>query len=134
MPAQTVIQIRRDTGANWTTANPVLASGEIGFETDTNQIKVGNGTLTWTALPYASGAGGASVEVSTTAPASPEEGDVWYNSTEGRAYIYYDNFWVDLNPGIKGDDGADGQVLANIDGGTPSTIYTGISPIDAGGV
>jgi len=46
------IQIRRDTAANWTSANPVLLIGEIGFETDTRTFKVGNGTDNWTALPY----------------------------------------------------------------------------------
>ena len=30
------VQLRRDTAANWTSANPVLASGEMGFESDTN--------------------------------------------------------------------------------------------------
>lgn len=48
----TVIQIRRGTAAQWTTANPVLASGEMGLETDTKEFKFGDGTTTWTALPY----------------------------------------------------------------------------------
>jgi hypothetical protein len=56
MPAQTVIQIRRDTAANWTSTNPTLASGEIGFETNTNKLKIGNGSTAWTSLAYASGA------------------------------------------------------------------------------
>lgn len=112
MPVQTVIKVRRDIAANWTSVNPVLESGEIGFETDTNQLKIGDGVLTWTALTYASGAGGASVEISATAPASPEEGDVWYNSSEGRAYIYYDSFWVDLNPGVAGPAGPTGATGA----------------------
>jgi hypothetical protein len=46
------MQVRRDTAANWITVNPVLASGEIGYETDTGYLKVGNGTSAWTALPY----------------------------------------------------------------------------------
>jgi hypothetical protein len=46
------IQLRRDTAANWTTANPVLAQGEPGVELDTNKWKIGNGTSTWTALSY----------------------------------------------------------------------------------
>ena len=46
------IQIRRGTAAQWTTANPVLASGEIGFETDTNKFKIGDGTTAWTNLDY----------------------------------------------------------------------------------
>ena len=56
MPVQTKIQIRRDTAANWTSTNPTLASGEIGFETNTNKLKIGNGSTAWTSLAYASGA------------------------------------------------------------------------------
>jgi hypothetical protein len=56
MPVQTKIQIRRDTAANWTSTNPTLASGEIGFETDTNKLKIGTGSTAWTSLVYASGA------------------------------------------------------------------------------
>ena len=44
------IQLRRDTAANWTSNNPVLRQGEIGIETDTYQMKVGNGTSTWTQI------------------------------------------------------------------------------------
>lgn len=55
MPRINNIQVRRDTAANWTSVNPVLAAGEMGFETDTNKFKFGNGTSTWTALPYAVG-------------------------------------------------------------------------------
>ncbi len=52
MPAQTVIQPRRGTAAAWTTANPVLASGEMGFETDTEKYKLGDGATAWNSLPY----------------------------------------------------------------------------------
>jgi hypothetical protein len=44
------IQIRRDTAANWVSANPTLRAGEIGIETDTLKMKVGNGSSTWTQL------------------------------------------------------------------------------------
>lgn len=46
------IQVRRDTAANWTAANPTLLAGERGFETDTGKEKVGTGAAAWTALPY----------------------------------------------------------------------------------
>lgn len=46
------IQVRRDTAANWTTTNPVLAAGEPALETDTGRRKTGDGTAAWTALPY----------------------------------------------------------------------------------
>jgi hypothetical protein len=46
------IQVRRDTSLNWTTTNPVLSQGEIGFELDTNLIKIGNGSDIWSDLDY----------------------------------------------------------------------------------
>lgn len=46
------IQVRRDTAANWTSANPVLAAGEPALETDTGRRKTGDGATAWTALPY----------------------------------------------------------------------------------
>lgn len=48
----TQIQFRRDTAANWTAANPTLAVGEMGVETNTGQFKVGNGSTAWNSLPY----------------------------------------------------------------------------------
>jgi hypothetical protein len=52
--SSTRIQIRRDTATNWHNVNPQLASGEIGFETDTGKFKIGNGTNIWRTLEYAS--------------------------------------------------------------------------------
>jgi len=52
-----LIKIRRDTAANWTTVNPTLAAGEPGLETDTLKVKYGNGTTAWTGLAYAGGTG-----------------------------------------------------------------------------
>jgi hypothetical protein len=46
------IKLRRDTAANWTQVNPVLASGEPGVETDTGNFKIGNNSSTWTQLDY----------------------------------------------------------------------------------
>ena len=46
------MQQRRGTAAQWTAANPVLGAGEIGFETDTNKFKVGNGSTAYTSLTY----------------------------------------------------------------------------------
>ena len=48
-----IMQQRRDTAANWTSSNPTLASGELGLETDTGKIKIGNGSTAWTSLSYA---------------------------------------------------------------------------------
>ena len=48
----TRMQQRRGTAAQWTAANPTLAAGEIGFETDTNKFKLGNGSSAWASLGY----------------------------------------------------------------------------------
>lgn len=48
----TRIQIRRDTATNWSSANTVLAQGEMALETDTMKMKVGDGTTAWGALDY----------------------------------------------------------------------------------
>ena len=52
MPVVTQIQNRRGTAAQWTAANPVLAAGEFGVETDTNKAKIGNGSTAWNSLSY----------------------------------------------------------------------------------
>jgi hypothetical protein len=49
------IQVRRGTASQWTSANPTLAAGEIGFESDTFKIKIGNGSTAWNSLQYAAG-------------------------------------------------------------------------------
>jgi hypothetical protein len=46
------IQVRRGTASEWTSANPTLAAGEMGVETDTRKIKVGTGNTAWTSLAY----------------------------------------------------------------------------------
>lgn len=48
-----LIQPRRDTAANWTSVNPVLAQGELGLELDTGLTKYGDGTTAWASLSYA---------------------------------------------------------------------------------
>lgn len=48
------IQNRRGTAAEWTAANPTLAAGEIGFETDTAKFKIGTGSTEWDDLVYSS--------------------------------------------------------------------------------
>ena len=52
MAVVTQIQIRRGTAAQWTSANPTLAAGEFGYETDTGKAKIGNGSTAWSSLSY----------------------------------------------------------------------------------
>ena len=43
--------------------------------------------------------------VRETPPPNPVEGLVWYNTTNGRAYVYYDSAWVEYSPGFAGPRG-----------------------------
>lgn len=74
----TQIQFRRDTSANWTSANPTLAQGELGLETDTSKYKIGDGTTAWTSLAYGSLSGevgslGFSNQGASTTPSTPTD-------------------------------------------------------------
>jgi len=52
---------RRDTAANWTSSNPTLEAGEIGFESDTAKLKIGPGA--WNSLAYIGGGGDSSPQI-----------------------------------------------------------------------
>lgn len=53
-----IIQIRRDTASNWSSANPTLAQGELGLETDTLKVKAGDGSTAWNSASYLIDTGG----------------------------------------------------------------------------
>lgn len=46
------LQFRRGTSSEWTSANPTLAAGELGLETNTSLFKIGNGSTAWNSLGY----------------------------------------------------------------------------------
>lgn len=66
----TRMQQRRGTAQQWTTANPTLGAGEIGFETDTNKFKIGNGSSNWAALSYFANTAGLEALLNDGAPAA----------------------------------------------------------------
>ena len=51
--------------------------------------------------------GGGSITVGDTPPTTPApvEGDLWYNSTDGSTYVYYDSFWVETSSAYAGPTG-----------------------------
>ena len=64
------IQLRRDTAENWTSINPILAEGEIGYETTGfKRMKVGDGRTRWAALAYFNV--GPTGKLGTTGPIGP---------------------------------------------------------------
>lgn len=57
----TKIQLRRDSAADWTAENPILAEGEVGLESDTGRAKFGDGVTAWNSLSYRFESGGGTV-------------------------------------------------------------------------
>jgi len=107
------IQQRIDTASNWTTANPTLLAGEVGWESDTKKYKIGTGSTAWASLAYAPGSGGytagtgvsisasnvitaSAVALTTVQTAANEtahlalttqEGDIVVRSDENKSYV-----------------------------------------------
>lgn len=89
------VLLRRDTSANWTSTNPTLAAGELGAESNTGRLKLGDGSTAWNSLAYLGGVtsvnGSTGVVVlnlddvnNVTAP-SPSNGD--YLRWNGTAWV-----------------------------------------------
>lgn len=74
--------------------------------------------------------GGASMEsttaISDSPPASPSEGDLWFESDTARLFVYYDSSWVEVSSsaGPKGDTG-DGIVTGSVQMYAGSTAPAG---------
>lgn len=52
-------QFRRGTASEWSSANPILAAGEVGVDTTQSKFKIGDGTTPWNSLAFATGSAGA---------------------------------------------------------------------------
>jgi hypothetical protein len=121
------IKLRRDTAANWTQVNPVLASGEPGVETDTGNFKIGNNSSTWTQLDYFYvGATGGNGTPGATGPQGETglTGDIGATGPQGDQGIQGETGATGPQ-GIPGNDGAPG---ANTSGAS-QTVYYGYTKI-----
>lgn len=79
---------RIDTRSNWAARNPILLPGELGFESDTNNQKIGNGVEQWNKLHYY-GSPGHWGEFSSTANQSASANtptEVTYNNTDAAGH------------------------------------------------
>lgn len=92
------IRHRRATKSQWTAANPVLGAGEIGYEIDTNKLKVGNGLAAWDTLTYfvdeatlnatyARTDAVPTIIISDTAPVDPAVGTIWFGPYVGNEVV-----------------------------------------------
>ena len=69
----TKIQLRRDTLVNFTSKNPILAEGELAYETDTKKLKIGDGTTAYNSLAYFT-TGGGTTDITASLPLVLNEG------------------------------------------------------------
>ena len=76
------LQFRRGTAAQWATANPTLAAGEMGIETDTSKLKIGDGITLWNSLAYG-GLAGPTGSTGPTGAASTETGPTGATGSTG---------------------------------------------------
>jgi hypothetical protein len=121
-------------------------TGQSIFETDTES------SFIWDGSAWMPGGGGGSIEISATAPSSPGEGDLWWDSDNGNLYIYYDDGtsqqWVAANgpqvfvgttapPGYQGQlwfDSTQGKTYIYYDDGTSSQWVSAIGGSLSGNV
>jgi hypothetical protein len=114
------IQIRRGTAANWTSANPTLAEGELGYETDTGKLKAGDGSTAWTSLSYISGTGGSGGDlVDDTTPQLGGDLDV-----NGNAIVSVSNGDIAITPNGTGSIILDGLTWPSADGTANQVLKT----------
>jgi hypothetical protein len=117
-------QFRRDTTTNWTSANPVLASGELGLDTDEMLFKMGDGTTAWADLDYVGGVGPQGDPGDTGAQGDP--GLSAYDVAVANGYTGTESDWLDSLVGPAGTltDGDYGDVTVS-GTGTALTIENG---------
>ena len=128
MPSQ--IQFRRDTAANWTSCDPTLKSGELGYVTDTNQFKIGDGATAWSTLTYY-----PYIPIDVSNAASGQQltfnGSAWINADPtGELSTALDNPTSGQHLVFDGSDWANADAEAGvtlIDGGDFTTGSTTVS-------
>ena len=94
------IKLRGDTKARWESANPVLALREVGLETDTKKLKIGDGISVYSALMYAGGniqslVEGEGITIDYTDPANPIISST--GGGGGVVYDVYDDVFIETN-------------------------------------
>lgn len=117
MPVKTVIKHRSDTAANWTSVNPVLALGEVGYVssgTNAGFFKIGDGSTAWNSLAFqnVTGPTGAAATItvgSTTTGAAGSSATVTNSGTSSAAVF---NFTIPQ--GLKGDKGDTGPAASTV--------------------
>jgi hypothetical protein len=112
--------------------NTALPNGALAVDT-TNHVFYYRSNSTWTQVSAGEGGGGgANVTISSTAPADPENGDLWYNNVSSLLYIYDTGSWDTVSGAVA---------LPDLDGGNISLpelyeaeVTNGVIAVFDGGV
>lgn len=119
------------------TVNASVSNATIKLANSTSNLSINvANTAAWSATNYflhangswvqvTGGGGGSSVTTADTAPVSPSDGDLWWNSTDGNLYVYYDDGtssqWVVSAVGQTGPQGPSGTLAV----GSTATGFPG---------
>jgi len=93
-------------GTDWTNAQLDALPTQTGQSG--NYLTTNGSAASWAAIDIPPG-----TTVSDTAPSTPESGQLWWDSSDGTLYIYYDSYWVQAVTGITGPRGSDNIVTAS---------------------
>ena len=110
----------------------IIANGSPG---SIGQVLTTNGSAAYWSTVSGGGGGGSSFifTASATPPSTPAAGDEWLDTDNGIVYKYFNDGtsaqWVEFGPATISP-----PANLNLDGGTPTSIYGGLTAIDAGGV
>ena len=113
-----IIKIKRTSTPSSTPAS--LEHGELAINYSDGKIFYKNSSNQITQF-----SSGQKITSSTTAPASPASGDLWFESDTAKTFIYYDSFWVEICGAL---------VAASSDGTTTLTTKGDLLSRSSGGL
>ena len=130
----TRMQQRRGTAAQWTAADPILNAGEIGWESDTNKFKIGDGTNHWDDIGYFVNGAALSTAISDLVNLAPstlntlgEIADAIGDNPNFLAALATTSY-VDTQDGLKLDKSqydAKGDIIVGSANDTPAKLSVG---------
>jgi len=98
MPVNSTIQFRKGSSSLWSSTNPILASGEPGYDTTNSVLKIGDGSTAWSSL---SGVSKDEIEeyvLTTNLPSSGNINTVYRTTDDGRIYQWTGSTYAELGP------------------------------------
>ena len=131
----TRMQQRRGTAAEWTAANPILAAGEFGYETDTGKFKIGDGTNTWSNIEAFSdasailGAAPATLDTLEELAAAIDNNPDFFSIVGGNTTSIA-NLTQDLADATTTINGSIAQTLADANGYTDTEIADAVAVLE----